>query len=125
MQPLPGTGPMRIWMCSGGARCPGNAESRLRGGGALSYSFLLQEATGRSLESFDVLDVDEATPELHSALVLKLPESPGHGLAVGPDHGAKVLVAVARGYADLPGDLHPLALDEEEDQARKPRWHLF
>src|SRR5215210_8149535 len=34
-------------------------------------------------------------------------------------------MSVACGYADLPWDLHPLALDEKEDQARKPRWHLF
>src|SRR3954454_5123845 len=32
-------------------------------------------------------------------------------------------MGVASGYADLSGDLHPLALDEEEDQAGKPCWH--
>src|SRR5215207_11206923 len=119
-QSLPGTEPMRIWMCSG-ARRPGNAEeSRLRG---LSSSFL-QEAPGRSFEGFDVIDVDEASPELQSSLVLKPPESPGNSLPVRPDHGAKVLVGVAGGYADLPWDLYPLALYEKEDQAGKPCWHL-
>src|SRR5215203_3089680 len=114
---------MRIWMCSGGARRPGNAEEgRLLG--AL-FSCFLQEAPGSSLEGLDVFDVDEATPDLQSPLVLKAPESPCHSFAVGPDHGTKVLVGVACGYADLSWDLHPLALDEKEDQARKPRWHLL
>src|SRR5215203_7103332 len=113
---------MRIWMCSGERR-PGIAErSRLRGGGALSYSFL-QKPPGHSLEGFDVFDVDDASPELQCSLVLQAPESPGHGLAVGPYHGAKVLVGVASGYADLSGDLHPLALYEEEDEASEPRRH--
>src|SRR5215213_3943765 len=112
-------------MCSGRARRRGNTESRLRGGGALSYSFLLQEPPCRPLEGLDVFDVDEATPELHSALVLQTSEGPGHRLAVGSYHGAEVLVCVAGGYPDLPWDLHPLALDEEEDEARKPRWYLF
>src|SRR5215218_9451136 len=109
-------------MCSG-ARGPGNPEQSSFLLGALFSSFL-QEAPGRSLEGFDVIDVDEASPDLQSPLVLKPPESPGHSFAVGPDHGAKVLVAVAGWYADLPWDLHPLALDEKEDQASKPRWHL-
>ena len=34
-------------------------------------------------------------------------------------------MSVACGYANLPGSLHPLALDEEEDQASEPCWHLF
>src|SRR5215212_4347378 len=114
-QPLPGTEPMRIWMCSGRARRRGNTESRLRGG-VLSYSFL-QEPPGRTLEGFDVFDVDEAPPDLQSPLVLKTPEGPGHGFAVGPDHGAQVLVGVAGRYADLPWDLHSLALDEKEYEA--------
>src|SRR5215213_1738879 len=113
---------MRIWMCSGERR-PGNAEGRLRGG-ALSLPFL-QKPPGRSLEGLDVFDVDETPPDLEGPLVLKAPEGPGHGFAVGPYHGTKMLVGVACGYADLPWDLHPLALDEEEDQARKPRWYLF
>src|SRR5215217_8955423 len=100
MQRLPGRRPTPIWMCSG-ARGPGNAEkSRLRGG-ALCSSFL-QKPPGRSLEGFDVSDVDEASSDLQSPLVLKPPESPGHSLAVGPDHGAKVLVGVAGWYANLP-----------------------
>ena len=65
----------------------------------------------------DVFDVDEASPELKSPLVLKTPEGPGHGFAVGPDHGAQVLVGVAGGYANLPGNLYPLALDKKEDEA--------
>src|SRR5215210_7326017 len=126
MQRLPGKEPTQSWMCSGGARSPGNTEKgSLRGGGGALCSSFLQEATGRSLEDFDVLDVDEATPYLQGTLVLKAPEGPGHGFAVGPDHGAKVLVGVAGRYADLPWELHPLSLDEEEDQARKPRRHLF
>src|SRR5215218_7871250 len=98
-------------MCSG-ARGPGNAEEgRLLG--ALCSCFL-QEAPRRSLEGLDVIDVDEASPDLECPLVLKAPESPGNSLPVGPDHGAKVLVGVASGYADLPWDLYSLTLDEEE-----------
>src|SRR5215218_4283222 len=114
---------MRIWMCSG-ARRPGNAEQSRLLLEALCSSFL-QEAPGSSLEGFDVIYVDEASPDLDRSLVLQPPESPGHSLPVRPDHGAKVLVGVAGGDADLPWDLHPLALDEKEDQARKPCWHLF
>src|SRR5215212_7165067 len=114
---------MWIWMCSG-ARGPGNAELSSLLLGAL-YSSFRQEAPSRSLEGFDVIDVDEATPDLECSLVLKPPESPCHSLAVGPDHGAKVLVAVAGWYANLPLDLQPLALDEKEDQASKPCWHLL
>src|SRR5215211_7820327 len=107
-------------MCSGG-RSPGNAEqSSLRG----AHSSFLQETPGRSLEGLDVIDVDETPPELQCSLVLKSAEGPGHSLPVGPDHGAKVLVAVTGGDADLPWDLHPLALHKKEDQASKPCWHL-
>src|SRR5215208_1049411 len=113
---------MRIWICSG-ARYLGNAEEgRLLG--ALCSCFL-QEAPRSSLGGFDVIYVDEAAPDLQSPLVLQPPESSGHSLPVGPDHGAKVLVAVAGRYANLPRDLHPLALDEEEDQTSKPCWHLL
>src|SRR5215208_4465908 len=111
-------------MCSGGARRPGNAEQSSLLLGAL-FSPFLQQAPGRSLEGFDVIDVDEASPDLQSPLVLKPSESPGHSLPVRSYHGAKVLVGVAGGYADLPWDLHPLALDEKEDEASKPRWHPF
>src|SRR5215203_5353016 len=114
---------MRIWRCSG-ARGPGNAEQSSLRGGALCSCFL-QEAPGRSLEGFDVIDVDEASPDLECSLVLKPTECPGHSLPVRPDHGAKVLVGVAGGYADLPWDLYPLALDEKEDEASKPCWHLL
>src|SRR5215203_3115315 len=117
-QPLRGIEPTRSWMCSGRARRRGNTESRLRGGGVLSYSFLLQEPPGSTLEGLDVLDIDEAPPELDGSLVLQASESPRHRLPIGPYHGAKVLVGVAGRYPDLPGDLHPLALDEEEDEAR-------
>ena len=72
-----------------------------------ALSLFLQEAPGSSLEGFDVIDVDEASPDLESPLVLKPPESPGHSLPVGPDHGAKVLVGVAGGYANLPWDSAP------------------
>jgi hypothetical protein len=57
----------------------------------------LQEAPRSSLEGFDVIDVDEASPDLQSSLVLQPPESPGNRLPVRPDHGAKVLVGVAGG----------------------------
>src|SRR5215211_4221641 len=114
---------MRIWMCSG-ARYLGNAEEGRLRGGALCSCFL-QEAPGRSLEGFDVIYVDEASPDLQSPLVLKPPESPCNSFAVGPDHGAKVLVGVAGRYANLTRDLHPLALDEKEDQTSKPCWHLL
>src|SRR5829696_8388932 len=115
---------MRTWIYSGAARRPGNPEQSSLLLGALCSSFL-QEAPGSSLEGFDVFDVDEASPDLEGSLVLQPPECPGHSFAVGPDHGAKVLVAVAGGYANLPWDLHPLALDEEEDKVSKPRWHLL
>src|SRR5215213_1134276 len=34
-------------------------------------------------------------------------------------------MSVAGRDANLPWDLYPLALDEKEDEASKPRWHLF
>src|ERR671911_2201315 len=84
------------------------------------FRSLLQEAPGHSLEGFDVLDVDEAAPDLECSLVLQPPESPGHRLPVCPDHGAQVLVGVASWYPDLPWDLHALALYEKEDETREP-----
>jgi hypothetical protein len=72
----------------------------------------------------DVFDVDEASPDLQSPIVLKAPESPGHCLPVGTDHRAEVLMGVAGRYANLPGDLHPLALDEKEYEASEPCWNL-
>src|SRR5215204_4261493 len=130
---LPGSGLAPIWIDSGAETPPWEPgepwEARRR---CLREVLLretlpvfLQQAPGHSLEGFDVIDVDEASPDLQSSLVLKTPESPGHCLPVRPDHGAKVLVSVAGGYANLPWDLHPLALYEEEDQARKPCWHPF
>src|SRR5215217_4533896 len=115
---------MRIWMCYGEPRRPGNPEQSSLLLGALCSSFL-QKPPGRSLEGLDVIDVDEASPDLQSPLVLQPPESSRHSLPVGPDHSAKVLMAVASGYPNLPGNLHPLALDEKEDQASKPCWHLL
>src|SRR5215208_7603851 len=132
-QSLPGSWLAPIWIDSGaetppwepwepwGARRWCLREVHLRE----TLPLILQEASGRSLEGFDIIDVDEASPDLDRSLVLKAPECPGHSFPVGPDHGAKVLVSVAGGYADLPWGLHPLALDEKEDQARKPCWHLF
>jgi len=89
-----------------------------------ALSLFLQESPGSTLEGFDVFDVDDAPPDL-GTLVLKAPESPRHSLPVRPDHGAEVIVGVAGWYADLAGDLHSLALDKKEDEASKPRWHLF
>src|SRR5215217_2054516 len=106
-----------------GRRSLGNTERRLRGGGGVLCLPFLQKPPCRPLEGFDVTHVDDASPELDGPIVLQAPEGPGHGLAVGPYHGAEVLVGVAGGYADLSGDLHPLALYEEEDEARKPRRH--
>src|SRR5215207_6018411 len=88
----PSTGRTRIWMRSGRARrsgrkWPRGAEGHSGGGGL--FSSFLQETPGRPLEGFDVLDVDETSPDLECSLVLKTPEGPGHGFAVGPDHGAQ------------------------------------
>src|SRR5215211_4816105 len=119
-QCLPGSWLAPIWIDSGAETRPWEpwkARRCLREGGPL----FLQEAPGHSFEGFDVFDVDEAPPDLECPLILQPPESPGNSLPVRPDHGAKVLVGIAGGYADLRGDLYPLALDEEEDEARKPR----
>src|SRR5215207_10370155 len=83
-------------------------------------SLFLQEASSSSLEGSQVFDVDEASPDLEGTLVLQASECPGHSLPICPDHGAKVLMSVACGYANLPGALHPFALDEKEDQASEP-----
>src|SRR5215216_4380263 len=48
----------------------------------------LQEAPGHSFQGFDVIDVDETSPDLQSSLVLKPTECPCNSLPVGPDHGA-------------------------------------
>src|SRR5215208_7648701 len=129
-QRLPGSWLAPIWIDSGAQTPPWEPwEARRR---CLREALLretlplfLQEAPRSSFEGFDVIDVDEASPYLQSSLVLKTPEGPGHRLPVRPYHGAKVLVGVAGGYANLPWDLHPLALDEKEDEARKPCWHPF
>src|SRR5215208_1266818 len=44
-------------------------EALLRG----ALCSFLQEATGRPFEGFDVIDVDEATPDLECSLVLQAP----------------------------------------------------
>src|SRR5215203_361382 len=90
-----------------------------------ALSLFLQEASSSSLEGSQVFDVDEAPPDLEGTLVLQASECSCHSLPIGSDHGAKVLMSVACGYANLPGSLHPLALDEKEDQASEPCWHLF
>src|SRR5215208_7016610 len=129
-QCLPGSWLAPIWIDSGAETRPWEPwEARRR---CLREALLrealspfLQQAPGSSLEGFDVIDVDEASPDLEGSLVLQASECPGHRLPVRPDHGAKVFVAVTSGYADLPWDLHPLALDEKEDEASKPCWHPF
>src|SRR5829696_2796792 len=128
-QSLPGSWLAPIWIDSGAETPlwePWEAQRRCLGEVLLreTLPLFLQQAPGRSLEGFDVIDVDETAPDLQSSLVLKSPESPCHRLPVRPDHGAQMLVGVAGGYANLPWDLYPLALDEKEDQARKPCWHL-
>src|SRR5215210_4086412 len=47
----------------------------------------LQQAPGRPFEGFDVIDVDETSPDLQCSLVLQAPECSGHRLPVRPDHG--------------------------------------
>src|SRR5215203_872765 len=127
---LPGSWLAPIWIDSGAKTLPWEpweAQRRCLGEVLLRETFplFLQQAPGSSFEGFDVIDVDEAPPDLEGSLVLQPPESSGHSLPIGTDHGAKMLVAVAGRYANLPWDLHPLALDEKEDEARKPRWHPF
>src|SRR5215213_2356779 len=129
-QSLPGSWHAPIWIDSGAQTPPWEPSEARRWclGEVLlreALPLFLQEPPGSSLEGFDVIDVDEAPPDLECSLVLQAPEGPGHRLPVGPDHGAKVLMSVAGGYANLPWDLYPLALYEKEDQASKPRWHLL
>src|SRR5829696_6974533 len=124
-QSLPGSGLAPIWIDSGAQTRPWEPWEARRWCLREGLPLFLQQAPGRPFEGFDVIDVDEAPPDLHRSLVLEVPECPGHSLPIGPDHGAKVLMGVAGGYANLPWDLHPLALHEEEDEASKPCWHLF
>src|SRR5215212_2211809 len=123
---------MRIWMHSGAQTRPWEPwepwEARRYVREILlreALSLFPREAASSSLEGFDIFDVDEASPDLECPLILKAPESSGHSLPIGPDHGAYVLVGVAGGDANLTRHLHPLALDEEEDEASEPRRHLF
>src|SRR5215203_3443122 len=120
-QSLPGSWHAPIWINSGAQTRPWEPWEARRRCLREALPLFLQQAPSRSFEGFDVIDVDEATPELEGSLVLQPPEGPGHRLAVGPDHSAQVLVAVTSGDADLPGNLYPLALDEKEDEASKPR----
>src|SRR5215211_4213054 len=129
-QCLPGSWLAPIWIDSGAETLPWEPWEGRRWclGEVLlreTLPLFLQQAPGSSFQGFDVIDVDEASPDLEGSLVLQPPESSGHSFPVRPDHGAKVLMSVACGYANLPGSLHPLALDEEEDQASEPCWHLF
>ena len=86
----------------------GRAEEVLQRGPLkrASLPLFLQKSPGRSLEGFDVIDVDEASPDLEGSLILKAPESSRHRLPVRPDHGAKVLVGVA-GMRISPGTCTP------------------
>src|SRR5215213_7666743 len=124
-QSLPGSGLAPIWIDSGAQTRPWEPWEARRWCLREGLPLFLQQAPGHSLEDFDVIDVDEAPPDLQSSLVLQSTECPRHSLPVGPYHGAKVLVGVAGGYANLPWDPNPLALYEEEDEASQPRWHLF
>src|SRR5215211_3757566 len=123
-QCLPGSWLAPIWIDSGAQTRPWEPW-KVRRCLREALPLFLQEAPGRSLEGSDVIDVVEAPPDLEGSLVLEPPECPGHSLPIGPDHGAEVLVSVAGRYADLPGDLYSLALDEKEDEAREPCRHLF
>src|SRR5215208_1968982 len=132
-QSLPGSWLAPIWIDSGAQTPPWEPwepwEARRRCLREVllkeTLPLFLQEAPRSSFEGFDVIDVDETAPDLEGYLVLQPPECPCNSLPVRPDHGAKMLVGVAGGYANLPWDLHPLALDEKEDEASKPCWHPF
>src|SRR5215213_7515893 len=99
----PGSWLAPIWIDSGAQTPPWEPWEARRRCLREALPLFLQQAPSRSFEGFDVIDVDEATPELEGSLILKAPECSRHRLPVGPDHGAQVLVGVAGGYADLPG----------------------
>src|SRR5215208_3522374 len=101
-QSLPGSWLAPIWIDSGAQTRPWEPWEARRSclGEVLlreTLPLFLQQAPGSSLEGFDVIDVDEASPDLEGSLVLQPPECPGNRLPVRPDHGAKVLVGVAGG----------------------------
>ena len=72
--------------------------------------------TGDSPKSFDIPNVDEATPQLYCSFILKLGERPGYSLPVSPDHGAQTLVGVVMRYLDILKSLYPLSFAEKEDE---------
>ena len=76
-------------------------------------------ATSNSPKSFDIPDVDEASPQLYGSFVLELGESPGYSLSVSPDHGAQTLVGVVMGYLDILTSHYPLSFAEKEYEVRQ------
>jgi len=74
--------------------------------------------TGESPKSFEITNVDEASPKLYSSFVLEPGESPGNSLPVSPDHGAQTLVGVVMGYLDILTSHYPLSFAEKEDETR-------
>src|SRR5215217_3790808 len=89
-QSLPGSWHAPIWIDSGAQTRPwepGEPWEERRRCLREALPLFLQEAPGSSLEGFDVIDVDEATPDLECSLVLQAPECPGNSFAVGSDHG--------------------------------------
>src|SRR5215204_4288254 len=71
-------------------------------------------------QGFGVRDVDEPTPKLHYPLVLQSGEGPGYRFPSGPDHRSQVLMGVVGGYLQpMLAAHHPLALQQQQDQARQ------
>src|SRR5215204_1930291 len=75
-------------------------------------------ATSNSPKSFDIPNVDEASPQLYGSFILKRGESPGYSLSVSPDHGAQTLVGVVLGYLDILTSHYSLSFAEKEDEVR-------
>src|SRR5215212_824660 len=77
-------------------------------------------SSGGDLQGPRIPDADVAAIQLQCPGLPELGEGPGHGHALGADHGGQLLVGVAGGdlVAALAGD-DPFALDEPEDQARQ------
>src|SRR5215217_3248013 len=74
--------------------------------------------TGESPKSFDIANVDEASPQFYGSFILKLGESPGNRFPVSPDHGAQTLVGVVMRYLDILTSHYPLSFTEKEDEVR-------
>src|SRR5215207_9556926 len=95
-QSLPGSWHAPIWIDSGAQTPPWEpwepSEARRWCLGEVllreALPLFLQEPPGSSLEGFDVIDVDEASPDLECSLVLQSPEGPGHSLPIRTYHGA-------------------------------------